>query len=165
MLTDESLKFQLLLSFLLIYFLCFHPSIFSSLLAFLFTVQSTPSHIKEHVLCVSSGYVSFRRMVRESWCSVLRSLQLLLLSPPWAECDEKAAIVPCFWGCLKKLAVKENKPHCHCCNIRICIWEWNIPSFFTLRSRSVFIEARVNSLLFVWGSLSLTVSIQREKSN
>lgn len=97
-----------------------------------FCLLLSPRH---HVfkLCVSAAatclfcwlhtFLSYSQRESWLWRSVLCWLQRLLLSFPLAKCYEKAAILRCFWWWLKKLAVKENKPHCHCCNIRICIWE------------------------------------------
>lgn len=118
-------------------------------------------HVQEHAFVGHTCRRVFHTL-RESWfcCSVLCSLLLLLLSFPVATYYEKAAFVQRFWWCLKKSTVKEDKLHCHCCNIRVCIWEWNIAGF-SLCSWSVFIEAYESTacclcdgLFWNWGGLT-----------
>lgn len=83
---------------------------------------------------------------------------------PLAKCYEKAvcSVSDDAWGIL---AVRENKLHCHCHNTHICICERNISSLCTFLQIGVYWSKRVNSLLFAWRSLRVTVSIHTEKSN
>lgn len=138
-------KYRVLLSFLLIYLLCFYTSIFSFFpcLFVYYSVRTIMYKRTYRILVICSNVPVWLHI----FLSYGQKIMILVLCVRLA-----AAFIPVIsfskviWGgCNFSVMMPEEigcqgKLHCHCCNIRIYIWEWKISSF-SLCTWLMFIEA------------------------